>query len=374
MKKVVFITNSLGFGGAEKMVTFVANSLCERGYDCCIINLNAIDDYINEKQQKVDRRILVYTLDKSSNTASRHKYKIKEICRIAKEFKADVLIGFTGFPGFYAKIVSLILGIPSIMSERGDPARTAPHTLKAKVVQLILDWSCGGVFQTEGAMKYYGKGLQRRGTIIPNPIFINGEIPYVDAHDRDKTVVSVGRLDNDQKRYDVMIRAFKLFSEVHPEYTLRLYGKGSDELLIKQWISEAGIKEKVYLMGLSKSPMQDIAHDGMFLITSDYEGISNALLEAMAVGLPCVSTDHTPGGARLLIQNGENGLLAPIGDEIALANAMCRFAEDDELVRACGEKAKSVTERFAPDKIIDMWEKYINHIGLQGARACKFQL
>ena len=76
----------------------------------------------------------------------------------------------------------------------------------------------------------------------------------------------------------------------------------------------------------------------------------------------------------MLIQNGENGLLAPIGDEIALANAMCRFAEDDELVRACGEKAKSVTERFAPDKIIDMWEKYINHIGLQGARACKFQL
>lgn len=362
MKKIVFITNSLGFGGAEKMLTFVANSLCERGYDCCIINLNAIDDYINEKQQSVNKRISVFTLEKSGNTTSRHKYKINEICRIAKDFKADVLIGFTGFPGFYAKIASLKLGIPSIMSERGDPTRTAPSTLKAKVVQFILNRSCGGVFQTEGAMKYYGKRLQKRGRVIPNPIFTNGEIPLVDVRDREKTVVSVGRLDNDQKRYDVMIKAFKSFSESHPEYMLKLYGKGKDELLIKQWISEAGISENVCMMGLSKNPMQDIAHDGMFLITSDYEGISNALLEAMAVGLPCVSTDHTPGGARLLIRDGENGLLAPVGDEKALANAMRRFAEDGELARVCGENARSVIERFSPERIIDMWEKYISQI------------
>ena len=115
-------------------------------------------------------------------------------------------------------------------------------------------------------------------------------------------------------------------------------------------------------MGLTTQPMQDIAHDGMFLITSDFEGISNSLLEAMAVGLPCVSTDHTPGGARLLIQSGENGLLAPVADPIGLSEAMCRFAEDKLLAHKCGENAKDVVNRFAPDRMIDMWENYIHDI------------
>ena len=159
-----------------------------------------------------------------------------------------------------------------------------------------------------------------------------------------------------------MLDAFKLFSDIHPDYVLKLYGAGMDEDQIKQWVIDKGLSEKVKFMGLTTTPMQDIAQDGMFIITSDYEGISNSLLEAMAVGLPCVSTDHTPGGARLLIQDGVNGLLAPIANAEKLADAMCKFAENDDLAKACGNEAKKVVERFAPSKIIDMWEEYINKI------------
>ena len=172
-------------------------------------------------------------------------------------------------------------------------------------------------------------------------------------------MVSVARLDNFQKRYDVMLDAFKLFSDKHPDYVLKLYGKGSDEELIRSWVHERNLDDKVLFPGLTKQPMQDTCRDGMFLITSDFEGISNALLEAMAVGLPCVSTDHTPGGARLLITDHENGLLAPIQDPEALAKAMCKFAENPALAEKCGNNAKDVVNRFAPEKIIDMWENYI---------------
>ena len=356
--KIVILTNSLGFAGAEKMLTFVANSLSDRGHECVIINLNSIGDYINENKQAVNESIKVYTFDRQTSGA-RHKKRIGRITDICTETKADIVIGFTGWPNFYAKIVGDKLHIPSIMSERGDPSKTTPNTLKAKFVRFVINRSKGGVFQTDGAKEYYGKDLQKRGVVIPNPIFVNGEIPEVPYEEREKSVVSVGRLDNEQKRYDVMIEAFKLFSQEHPEYVLKLYGRGTDEEKIKEWAKQAGIEDKVKFMGLTTQPMQDMAVDGMFLITSDYEGISNALLEAMAVGLPCVSTDHTPGGARLLITHGENGLLAPVADSKALAEQMCRFAEDENLAKCCGEKAKDVLNRFAPNRIIDMWEEYI---------------
>lgn len=360
MKSILFVTNSLGFGGAEKMLTFVAGELQDRGYRCGIANLNKVPDYVNKQQQRIHEAVQVYTLEKPQDTANKNTYYISKLKEIAKKFCPDVLVAFTAYPSMYARIVGFLLGIPSIMSERGDPIRLGMgQGLKNKLSLMLINSSKGGVFQTEGAMSVYGKGLQKRSVVIPNPIFIKGEIPEVPQSERQKTVVSVGRLDNFQKRYDVMLEAFRLFSQKHPEYTLKLYGDGSDTEQIKQWAVDLGIADKVNLMGLTRQPMQDIAHDGMFLITSDFEGISNSLLEAMAVGLPCVSTDHTPGGARMLITDHENGLLAPVEDAPALAAAMCEFAENPALAEKCGNNAKDVINRFAPAKIIDQWEAYI---------------
>ena len=356
MKRILFITNSLNFGGAAKMLAFVASSLAERGHGVYIANLNTTG-YKTEFTQTIHKDITVF------DVAAKGKLGIiKELIGIGKQHKIDVMVGFTGFPGFYARIAGMKLRIPSIMSERGDPSRTTPKTLKARLVLSVINGSRGCVFQTEGAREFYSKGLQKRSAVIPNPIFVQGEVPQVAFEEREKTVVSVGRLDNEQKRYDVMLDAFKIFSEKHPEYTLKLYGRGGDEDQIKAWATERGLDERVKFMGLTKQPMQDTCRDGMFLITSDYEGISNSLLEAMAVGLPCVSTDHTPGGARLLITDHENGLLAPVEDAAALARAMCELADDPELAKRCGDAAKDVLVRFAPERIIDMWESYIEKI------------
>lgn len=355
MKNILFITSSLGFGGAAKMLTFVATELSNRGNKVGIVNLNR--GYKTDHQQTFSQNIEVYqTTQKSKN---KNISAVKEICSIAKQFEADVIIGFTTFPNMYAKIVGSMCHIPSIISERGDPKRTIGKSLKDKISTFIINRSKGGVFQTEGAKQFYGKGLQKRGVVIPNPIFVKGEVPEIDYDNSEDSVVSVGRFDNEQKRYDIMLKAFKLFSEKHSEYKLKLYGQGPAEKDIKQWIEELGLQDKVFLMGLTKTPMQDMTKCGMFLITSDYEGISNSLLEAMAVGMPCVSTDHTPGGARLLIQHGENGLLAPMGDAEKLAECMCKFAEDKNFAKNCGIRAKEVLTRFASKKIIDQWEEYI---------------
>lgn len=355
---IVFITPSIGYAGAAKMLTFVANQLHERGHRVSIINLKTTT---GEVAQTVDEDIRVVEISGRVGTAKKLGV-LKQIRQVAKEEQAQLIIGFTMFANLYAVLVGRSMGIPSIICERGDPYRTVGTGLKDKLVMSLVNSSKGGVFQTEGARDFYGKGLQKRGVVIANPIFIKGELPQVEFEQRTKTVVSVGRLDNHQKRFDVKLRAFALFAQKNPQYTLRIYGDGPDEQMIRDLAKELGIEEKVQLLGRTSQPMQDMAQDGMFLITSDFEGISNSLLEAMAVGLPCVSTDHTPGGARLLIQNEENGLLAPVGDAAALAAAMNRFAKEPELAKRCGEEAKQVINRFSATRIIDQWENYCQQI------------
>lgn len=358
--KILFVTASISFGGAAKMLCFVAESLAARGHAVAVANLRLTGKSANyDRTLPPEVRVLEIP---QPNGTNKNIHYVREICAAAKKVDADVLVGFTLYPNMYAMLAGRLLHIPSVMSERGDPARTSGSDLKSRLSVFFVNRSRGGVFQTEGAMQFYGRGLQRRGAVIPNPIFVKGEIPAVEPSMREKTVVSVGRFDNVQKRYDVMLDAFKLFSGKHPDYVLKLYGKDDDEAQIRAWVTDRGLADKVRFMGLTAQPMQDIARDSIFLITSDFEGISNSLLEAMAVGLPCVSTDHTPGGARLLIQNGENGLLAPVGDVEKLAAALCAFAEDGALAARCGENAKQVLERFAPARIIDAWESYLGKV------------
>lgn len=358
--KIVFLTNSIGFGGAEKMMAFVANSLCLRKHHITILNFNAVPDEINSNIQSFDNRIKVVSyVGQKKGQLARFKKLLFAFNHISKK-NADVIIGFTAFPNYVGKIIGSLKRVPSIMSERGNPYITInKKNLHSLLELIVINHSAGGVFQIEGAKAFYGKYLQKRATIIPNPIFIKGTISYASYNNRNKTIVSVGRLDNEQKRYDIMIQAFSLFVRKYPDWSLKLYGDGPDKHKIQEWIEEKKISDKVLLMGVSKNPMRDISNDGMFLITSDYEGISNSLLEAMAVGLPCVSTDSSPGGARMLIQDGVNGLLAPIGDPDSIAKAMVRFLEEPGLAKSCGEKARDVIKRFDADMIIDRWENYI---------------
>jgi len=357
-KNILFLTNSISYGGAAKMLCFVANELQKRGFNVSILNYNTTQKNI-EYSQGIHKDIKVFDYRVGGIKGLKRLYQIWYTRKIAKETGANVIICFTFMPNAIGCIVGKMLNIPSIMSERADPYRTVTSSFADRLLLKIINKSAGGVFQIQGAREFYGKGLQERATVIPNPIFLKEDVVFSEFSKREKSVVSVGRFDNGQKRYDIMLRAFAIFSKKHPEYILKLFGEGPDKSFIEEEIEKLDMQDKIIIKGFTSNPMKDILKDGIFLITSDFEGISNSMLEAMAIGLPVVSTDSSPGGARMVITDHEDGLIAPAGDYEKIAAALCEFAENEELAKKCGDNARAVVERFAPEKIIKQWEEYI---------------
>ena len=359
MKKIVFISSSLSYGGAEKMLCFVANGFAENGNDVTVINLMEHRDDVGRLMNGIKvvdiKTMQVRYLDRFE--------QLFKLIHVIRKMKPDIIISFKFMPNYLASIAGKTLKIPVVISERADPSRECTFQGRDKMYWDIINKAPGGVFQTQGAMAMYSEEMQKRGAVIPNPALPPDHVSHtVKENAGAGTVVSVGRLDNYQKRYDVMLSAFQLFHEKNPNYILKIYGDGEDAEKIRTWIDQAGLEKAAFLEGRTNQPLQAMDEADIFLTTSDYEGISNSLLEAMAIGMPVVATDCTPGGARMLIRDGENGLLVPRGDAEKSAGALDRMANDDALRRACGEQARNVLEDYSPDRIMALWTEYVDRV------------
>lgn len=235
-----------------------------------------------------------------------------------------------------------------LSSERNDPASFG----NSKTRVIAYRSSSGIVFQTQEAKEFFPKQIQKKGWVIPNPLRDDLPLPYTGK--RKKTVVCVGRFEK-QKNHRVLLKAYAKFILKHPEYTLHLYGKGSLEHEIRVLAGDLHIETKVVFEGFRKNVMAEILDAGMFVLSSDYEGISNSLLEAMAVGIPVISTDCPCGGSRMCIRSGINGYLVPVGDVEALRASMEKIAEDEELSSRLGKEAVGIRTVFSAEKIAEKW-------------------
>ena len=183
-------------------------------------------------------------------------------------------------------------------------------------------------------------------------------MPNVFTGTRSKTVVSFGRFE-EQKNYKMLIEAFAEFLKKHNDYKLVLYGKGSLETELKKRVTELGINKKVDFAGFCPNVHECILNAAMFVLPSNYEGLSNSMLEAMAIGLPVICTDCPPGGAREYITNKVNGILVPVGNVHKTCEAMCYMAEYEDEANKMGKQASELREKLSSNTVCKLWEQVL---------------
>lgn len=339
-------------GGAQKILTFVANQLSALGEDVTILS------YASKKPN--------FDIAKNVNYISGEDYKykgvFKHIAKIStindaiKKSNPSIIIAFAPIPAILSIFATIGNKTPVVFCERGDPSRFKSLVYRIKFYPLrFSNWH---VFQTENAKALYSKRVQKNSSVIPNPItFEFKKAPLF--NERNNEIAFVGRFDIVQKRQDLMLLAFSELIKYYPNIKLVFYGEGDDMESIKKLASSLDLNEKVAFAGKVNNIEEKIRFSRMFVLTSDFEGIPNALIEAMSVGLPCVSTDCSPGGARLLIKNKINGLLVPPNDCESLVSAMRYMLDNPTKSQRMGECAQNIYKDYSSDKIAGLWKNMI---------------
>jgi glycosyltransferase involved in cell wall biosynthesis len=356
MKKITFIIGIMGNGGAERVISVLSNNFIDHDY-----KVNIITIYGNRTDYNIDKRIDVFNIEcKDNRKICRYIERIKKIRKLIKEINPDIIISFLADVNIFVLIATLFLKNKIIISERNDP-NSDP---KSKLVRILRDKlyfiSDGYVFQTDDARDYFSYKIKNKGAVIPNPI--ENDLPHYNyIGTRKEEVVSVCRLC-EQKNIKMAIDAFYIFSKTCPTYTYTIYGDGPLKSELQNYIKTIGLSHKVKLAGFEKNIHEKIISSKMLIISSKYEGISNIMLESMAIGLPVISTDCPIGGARKVIQNYQNGVLIPVENTKQLAIEMVKLATDDSLYHTISANAIQVKNDYSANTISEKWIKYINKI------------
>ena len=354
MNLTIFI-GGLSGGGAERVVCNLSNFLSER-HNVTILTMS--DDEPAYKLNEIVNRVSLIKYGETSNFFIKNFIRINRFRSYVKKSDADVYLAM--LPGTINIILAhrKIINAPIIISERCDPqTRYESSKFQKWIMKNLYPKADGFVFQTKDAMNYYTEIIGGKGIVIPNAI--NQEFmrePFKGT--RKKSIVAAGRL-TEQKNFPLLIEAFSRITDKHPDYDLIIYGNGPQKNELVSLVKELGLGNKVKFPGYVNNFGDQIIDASLFVLSSNYEGMPNALMEAMALGLPCISTDCPAGGPGFLINDGKNGLLVPVGDVVKLADAMDKVLSNEELSVELGGNAREISSNLSSENIYYRWESYI---------------
>ena len=359
--KIFFYINNLSRGGAERVVLALAKAFAEKGNDVTVITMyRGCDEY--EIPEKVKRISLV---DKHLDLLANKRFFKRLIRYLMISFigyfllrlffiknKPDLLISFLGEANKHALISGFGFNFKKIVSVRNDPSKEYSGFISKLLVKKLFNYADGIVFQTEQAKKWFPVTIQKKSVVIPNPI---DERFLGKVYKGERSgIVSVGRL-TEVKNHELLIRAFSDIADKIPD-NLEIFGDGPLKNKLELLIKELGLQNRVFLRGLVSDIPNAIRKSKLFVLPSNYEGMPNALMEAMALGIPCIATDCPCGGPRYLLGEKPQCLIQ-VNNKYELSKAILE-AIDEKISKEMSNYAIQKSFKFSINKIINLWFDY----------------
>ncbi len=272
---------------------------------------------------------------------------MQDIGKTIRRQKADFVVPMLGEMEALAFAYTRFSKSRCVETIRCNPKKH-PKSMIHRFARNIYDTFAEGVYvQNEGEAEYFPGFMQKRIFVIPNitdEVFTKISVP---PKEEIKRFITAGRLV-DQKNHEMLIRAFTdaVRSTENESAALEIYGDGELEKKLKRLVRKLGMEDRIFVLGRTKDLPEKYAASDAFVLSSDFEGQPNALMEAMFAGLPCISTD-CPDGPSDLIEDGVSGLLVPVGDQEAMRDALVFMMKHPVQANDMGRKAKAfMTENF----------------------------
>lgn len=351
--KILFYINEIGGGGAERVMANLANGFSQKGHEVVLVT-----SFPRENEYFLLETIKRYNLDEKATV---RREIIRKNCRriiklriICKKEKCDVAVSFMEGPNFRLIFSALFLNMKTVISLRSDPGKEYQNIFHKVTADFIYNLADACVFQTEEARSFFSVRLQNKSSIILNPVsgsFYKGKISEGTGG-----IVSVGRLEK-TKNFELLIYSFTKIAGEFPNERLVIYGDGPHRQNLNYLITELKMEHKIKLAGKVENVAEKIENAKLFVLSSDYEGMPNALMEAMALGIPAIATDCPCGGPRVLFENEKSGKLVPVAQIKEMSEALRYLLKNPQKRQQLAQNAKKRAEDFRGEKICERWQE-----------------
>lgn len=347
--RICFFIGSMYNGGAERVISILANHYAEKKWDVDIVLL--LD---NKIEYMLDERINILDFTGSETSYVKNlPFWIKKIRRYLKEIRPDRVVSFIGRINALVLMSSVGVDIPIIVSERNDPKNDGRSWIMLKCCNFFYKVKANAiVFQTRYQLSCFSAELHSKSFIALNPV----EVKVNASKPKGYIISTAGRL-TEQKNQSMLIDAIRYLKEDIPSIEVNIFGEGPLRETLQKKIDNLGLSDRIKLCGNVSNLHERIKNSRVFILTSEFEGLSNSLIEAMMLGLPCISTDYP--GVDEIIKDGVNGIIIPRKNVKALYEALIMILSNDNLRENLSREALKTSKVYRPQTVINTWENII---------------